>query len=166
VITAGDDGQEGCIDRADEPVAVVDTARPEAGEVLTQGLGLADPGEGCAQGIRDQGVNVLTQATAAFALRHKAVLDTQTQAIRAERGRLFTALTAIPGVHPYPSDANFILLRLPAGRADAVFAGLKRRGVLVKNLDAAHPMLHDCLRVTVGLPEENQAFLAALTAEC
>ena len=111
-------------------------------------------------------INVLTQATAAFALRHKAVLDTQTQAIRAERGHLFTALTAIPGVHPYPSDANFILLRLPAGRADAVFAGLKRRGVLVKNLHAAHPMLRDCLRVTVGLPEENQAFLAALRAEC
>ena len=111
-------------------------------------------------------INVLTQATAAFALRHKAVLDAQTQAIRAERGRLFTALATIPGVHPYPSDANFILLRLPAGRADAVFAGLKARGVLVKNLDGAHPMLHDCLRVTVGLPEENQAFLAALRAEC
>ena len=111
-------------------------------------------------------INVLTQASAAFALRHKAVLDAQTQAIRTERARLFAALTAIPGVHPYPSDANFILLRLPAGRADAVFAGLKERGVLVKNLNSAHPMLRDCLRVTVGLPHENQAFLAALTAVC
>ena len=111
-------------------------------------------------------INVLTQASAAFALRHRAVLEAQTQAIRAERGRLLKALAAITGAHPYPSDANFILIRLAAGRADAVFAGLKRRGVLVKNLSAAHPLLHDCLRVTVGLPQENDAFLAALAAEC
>ncbi|WP_295387598.1 histidinol-phosphate transaminase [uncultured Thiodictyon sp.] len=110
-------------------------------------------------------INVLTQVTAAFALRHRAVLDAQTQAIRVERGRLFAALAAIPGVHAYPSDANFILLRLPAGRADAVFAGIKQRGVLVKNLNAAHPLLRDCLRVTVGMPQENDAFLAALVAE-
>ncbi|HYN76886.1 MAG TPA: histidinol-phosphate transaminase [Lamprocystis sp. (in: g-proteobacteria)] len=111
-------------------------------------------------------INVLTQASAAFALRHRAVLDAQTQLIRAERGRLLNGLLAIPAVHPYPSDANFILVRLAAGRADAVFAGLKQRGVLVKNLNAAHPLLHDCLRVTVGLPQENDIFLAALAAEC
>ncbi len=111
-------------------------------------------------------INCLTQATAAFALRHRAVLDGQTQSIRAERERLFAALTTIPGIKPYPSQANFILLRLPEGRADEVFAGLKRRGVLIKNLNGAHPQLKECLRVTVGLPEENQAFLAALAAEC
>lgn len=111
-------------------------------------------------------INVLTQASAAFALRHRAVLDAQTQSIRTERGRLFTALSGLPGVHPYPSDANFVLVRLPAGRADVVFAGLKQRGILVKNLNAAHPLLRDCLRVTVGLPGENDAFLAALAAEC
>jgi len=109
-------------------------------------------------------INVLTQASAAFALRHKAVLDGQTRAIRAERVRLFDALTAIPGVSPFPSDANFILLRLPAGTADTGFAALKERGVLVKNLNGSHPLLADCLRVTVGTPEENRAFLTALTA--
>jgi histidinol-phosphate aminotransferase len=111
-------------------------------------------------------INVLTQASAAFVLRHRAVLDAQTQSIRTERGRLFAALTGLPGVHPYPSDANFILVRLPAGRADVVFTGLKQRGILVKNLNATHPLLHDCLRVTVGLPAENDAFLATLAAEC
>ena len=109
-------------------------------------------------------INCLTQATAAFALRHKAVLDEQTRAIRAERDRLFDALAKIPGIHPYPSEANFILLRLPAGSADACFAGLKARGVLVKNLNGAHPLLADCLRVTVGTPEENGIFLSALAA--
>jgi histidinol-phosphate aminotransferase len=109
-------------------------------------------------------INVLTQASAAFALRHKAVLDGQTQLIRTERARLFEALAAIPGIRPYPSEANFILLRLPKARADATFAGLKARGVLVKNLNGAHPLLADCLRITVGTPEENDAFLAALAA--
>jgi histidinol-phosphate aminotransferase len=110
-------------------------------------------------------INVLTQASAAFALRHRDVLDAQTHLIRAERGRLFSALAALPTVHPYPSDANFILIRLAAGCADRVFSGLKRRGVLVKNLNGTHPLLHDCLRVTVGSAQENQSFLTALAAE-
>jgi histidinol-phosphate aminotransferase len=109
-------------------------------------------------------INCLTQASAAFALHHKAVLDEQAQAIRAERARLFDALAAIPGIRPYPSQANFILIRLPAGRADACFARLKTRGVLVKNLNGAHPLLADCLRATVGTPEENGAFLSALAS--
>jgi len=109
-------------------------------------------------------INVLTQASAAFALRHRSVFDAQTRRIREERGRLFAALAAIDGVHPYPSEANFILLRLTAGRAGEIFASLKEGGVLVKNLDGAHPLLADCLRVTVGRPEENGAFLGALQA--
>ena len=110
-------------------------------------------------------INVLTQRAAELALRHKALLDAQTEAIRAERGRLHAALAAIDGVTPFPSDANFILLRVPAGRAKAIFEGLRARGILVKNLDGAHPLLADCLRVTVGTPGENAAFVAALR-EC
>ncbi len=109
-------------------------------------------------------INCLTQASAAFALRHRAALDEQTRAIRAERARLFDALAKIPGLHPYPSEANFILLRLPEGSADTCFAELKARGVLVKNLSGAHPLLTDCLRVTAGTPEENGIFLSALAA--
>jgi histidinol-phosphate aminotransferase len=109
-------------------------------------------------------VNVLTQASAAFALRRKAVLDEQTARIRAERARLFGRLADMAGVEPYPSEANFILLRLGAGRAPAVFETLRASGVLVKNLDGAHPLLADCLRVTVGKSEENDAFLTALNA--
>jgi histidinol-phosphate aminotransferase len=109
-------------------------------------------------------INCLTQTSAAFALKHRAVLDAQTRAIRSERARLYEALCAIDGVRPYPSEANFILMRLPAGSADGVFAGLKARGVLVKNLNGAHPSLAECLRVTVGTPDENRAFLGALAA--
>jgi len=109
-------------------------------------------------------INVLTQHAAELALRHKAVLDAQTEAIRVERVRLQEALAGIEGVRPFPSEANFILLRVPAGRAGPVFDGLKARGILVKKLDGAHPLLADCVRVTVGTPDENAAFVTALRA--
>ncbi|MBK1632434.1 histidinol-phosphate transaminase [Thiohalocapsa halophila] len=109
-------------------------------------------------------VNTLTQASAAFALRHHAAWDAQTATIRAERATLFDALAAIDGITPYPSDANFILARTEPGRAGAVFQGLLDRGVLVKKLDGAHPLLADCLRITVGTPQENAALLNALEA--
>jgi len=107
-------------------------------------------------------INVLTQASARFALEHQATLDEQTGWIRRDRVQLLTALTGIPGVQPYPSDANFILFKTPAGQADAVFESLKAQGVLIKNLNPAGGRLQDCLRVTVGTPDENAAFLAAL----
>lgn len=109
-------------------------------------------------------INVLTQASAAFALRHRAMLEEQAGRIRAERERLTAALRGCRGLTVYPSRANFILFRAPAGRGSAIFAGLRERGVLIKNLDGADAALRDCLRVTVGTPEENQAFMAALTA--
>jgi histidinol-phosphate aminotransferase len=105
-------------------------------------------------------VNVLTQLIADKVLQHHGLLAEQAAAIRAERDRLYRNLEAIPGVDPYPSEANFILFRVPA--ADAVFEGLKSRRVLIKILHGSHPALAQCLRVTVGTPEENGAFLDAL----
>jgi histidinol-phosphate aminotransferase len=109
-------------------------------------------------------INVLTQASAEFALRHADVLDEQAARLRAARSELFAVLAAIDGIEPYPSAANFILFRVPTGQADSVFASLKARNVLIKNMDPAGGMLADCLRVTVSTPEENAAFLAALEA--
>jgi len=106
-------------------------------------------------------INVLTQVSAGFALRHKAVFDEQTRRIRAERERLTQALGQLPGVRVFPSQANFILMRTPVGRAGDWFEGLKSRGVLIKNMHGAHPLLADCLRLTVGTPQENDAMLAA-----
>ena len=108
-------------------------------------------------------INVLTQASAAFALKHKPLLDDQARMIRAERQRLQTALATLNGVHAYPSEANFILMRVAEDRADILFEGLKAQGILIKNLNGAHAMLNECLRVTVGRAEENAAFLSALT---
>jgi histidinol-phosphate aminotransferase len=107
-------------------------------------------------------INVLTQATAEFALAHKDIFDQQTAEIRQERTELFKVLGRIDALEVFPSSANFILFRTPRGRADQIFAGLKEQGVLIKNLNPAGGPLQDCLRVTVGKPEENAAFLAAL----
>ena len=109
-------------------------------------------------------INVLTQVSAEFALRHQAVFDRQTQAIKKARAKLYEELKSIAGVTAYPSEANFILLRLPAGCAATVHKGLSDRGLLVKNLHGAHPALDECLRVTVGTEDENRAFLHALRA--
>ncbi|MGD8310292.1 MAG: histidinol-phosphate transaminase [Chromatiales bacterium] len=128
---------------------------------------LAGPAEWLAQIDKTRlpyNVNVLTQAGAALALRHREVLERQAGAIRAERGRLFSALAGMDGIRAYPSEANFILFRVPGGRATEVFEGVKAGGVLIKKMDGAHPLLADCLRVTVGTPGENAAFLEALGA--
>jgi histidinol-phosphate aminotransferase len=109
-------------------------------------------------------INVLTQASADFALGHKAMFDEQTRLIRAERERLAAAIAQLDRVEVFPSQANFLLLRTPAGKATAWFQGLRERGVLIKNLDGAHPLLTDCLRPTVGTPQENDALLKALEA--
>jgi histidinol-phosphate aminotransferase len=107
-------------------------------------------------------INVLTQASADFALSHKAVFDEQTRLIRAERERLAADIALLNGVKVFPSQANFLLLRTPRGQATPWFNGLRQRGVLIKNLDGAHPLLTDCLRPTVGTPLENDALLAAM----
>ena len=105
-------------------------------------------------------VNLLTTETALFALEHQAEFAAQASAICAERERLLLALAALPSVTVYPSEANMILLRV--GDSAAAFAALKARGILVKNVAPMHPLLANCLRLTVGTPAENDKLLAAL----
>lgn len=109
-------------------------------------------------------INVLTEAAATFVLEHAAVLDEQAAEIRAERERLTAALSTIPGLQTFPSAANFLLVRVNReglGSA-AVFERLLSRKVLVKNVGKMHPLLENCLRVTVSTPTENALFLEAL----
>lgn len=107
-------------------------------------------------------INILTQISTRFALQHHAVLEQQTRQIKADRDALFDELLGIEGLTIYPSRANFILFRVAQGNADQVFKSLKEKGILIKNLNKAGGMLTDCLRVTVGKPDENAAFLTAL----
>lgn len=108
-------------------------------------------------------IGVLPQLAAVHALEHAEVLRTQARAICADRERLHAALAALPDVEVWPSRANFLLFRTSRPAAQ-VHRALRERGVLVKCLDGSHPLLAGCLRVTVGAPRENDAFLAALAA--
>ena len=105
-------------------------------------------------------VSVLNCECALFALEHEAVFAAQALAIREQRAMLFEALADLPGVRAYPSDANMILLRVPD--AQRSFNGLKQRKVLVKNVSSLHPLLANCLRLTVGTADENRLLLSAL----
>ena len=107
-------------------------------------------------------VGVLPLAAADFLLDHFEVLQRQAAVIRSERARLLRALRAQPGVTAFDSAANFILLRVP--QPQSLFAALRGRGILVKDVSGSHPLLAGCLRVTVGAPQENDAFLQALGA--
>jgi len=107
-------------------------------------------------------INILTQVSTDFALHNSALFDQQTADIRAQRAILFERLNELDGITAYPSAANFILFRTQKNRADSIFTALKNEGVLIKNLHPQGGLLADCLRVTIGKPEENIAFLAAL----
>ena len=103
-------------------------------------------------------INVLTEATAVFLLERLEVLEGQAARIVSERTTLGGRLAALQGVTVFPSQANFLLIRV--ADADRAFESLKRQGVLVKNLNS--PTLKNCLRVTVGTPDENRILLTAL----
>ena len=107
-------------------------------------------------------ISVLNAEAGLFALEHADEYAAQAALIRSERARLQAALADMPGVQPFPSQANMILARVPD--AAATFAGMKARGVLIKNVSALHPLLANCLRITVGTPDENTLTLAALRA--
>jgi histidinol-phosphate aminotransferase len=105
-------------------------------------------------------VSVLNAECARFALEHADEYARQAALIKAERERLQAALAGIAGLRAYPSEANMILVRVPDSAR--TFAGMKQRGVLVKHVAALHPLLVNCLRLTVGTPAENDAMIRAL----
>jgi histidinol-phosphate aminotransferase len=107
-------------------------------------------------------ISALNAEATLFALAHADEYARQAALLRGERERLQGALRKMPGVEPFPSEANMILVRV--GDGAAVFDGMKRRGVLVKNVAGLHPLLANCLRLTVGTPEENALMTDALRA--
>lgn len=107
-------------------------------------------------------VSVLNAETALFALEHADEFARQAGVLREERSRLIEAVSRLPGVRAYPSEANMVLVRVPD--AAALFQALKARRVLVKNVSGLHPLLANCLRLTVGTPDENTLMIEALEA--
>ncbi|MDE2095479.1 MAG: histidinol-phosphate transaminase [Burkholderiales bacterium] len=107
-------------------------------------------------------ISVLNCEAALFALEHADEYARQAGVIRSERDKLQAQLRELPRVRPYPSEANMILVRVPDSKR--TFEGMKARGVLVKHVAGLHPLLANCLRITVGTPEENVLMFEALKA--
>lgn len=107
-------------------------------------------------------ISALNAEATLFALEHAEVFAAQAEMLRAERAKLLAGLRALPGVRPFPSEANMVLARVPD--AKRAFEGMRARGVLVKNIEGLHPLLKNCLRLTVGTPEENLLMVEALKA--
>ncbi|CAD6557654.1 Histidinol-phosphate aminotransferase 2 [Paraburkholderia hiiakae] len=105
-------------------------------------------------------VNVLTQAAADLLLDHVDVLDAQAAQLRAERTTLAAEVAKLPGAQVFESAGNFLLVRVPD--AAAVFDTLLSARILIKNVGKMHPLLANCVRLTVGTPDENAQLLAAL----
>lgn len=105
-------------------------------------------------------INTLSQTAAVTALRHREVVERQISLLISEREKLYNALSRMQGVVAYPSETNFILIRT-ATDATRIHGRLKQSGILIKDLNRPGP-LRNCLRVTVGTPEENREFLRTL----
>lgn len=104
-------------------------------------------------------VNAVSQAIARVVYRNRAKFEPGINAIIDERARVIEGLKRIPGVTPYPSDANYVLFRLES--AAPIWKMLYEHGILVRDFSQS-PHLEGCLRVSIGSPEENDAFLHAL----
>ena len=110
-------------------------------------------------------ISVLNAECALFALENSDSFRAQAGMITAQRAMLLEALAKVPHLKAYPSDANMITVRtLGDGGSDAAFAHLKAQGILVKNISKMHPLLRNCLRLTVGTPDENTVWPGAFGA--
>ncbi len=105
-------------------------------------------------------LSIEKQLAGVLALEHEDEMRERVARLVAERGRVAAALRRVPGVTPFPSGANFVLFRI-RGDGRAAWKAMVERGVLVRDF-SAWPRVEDCLRVTIGTTEENDAFLAAL----
>ena len=105
-------------------------------------------------------INTLTQISANFFLNHFNIFEKQAKDICRERNRVTASLMSLDGVEVFPSQANFLLLRVKD--ADSIFEQLKQRKILIKNMNPQAGLLKECLRITIGSKEENSALLEAL----
>lgn len=102
-------------------------------------------------------INSFSQAIAAEVLKNKRQLALNIKAITDERDRLLSEMQKVEGIRAFPSEANFILLKVP--EADKVYGRLLNEGVLVKNMNG---VVDNCLRVTIGTRQENDTFIKML----
>ncbi len=107
-------------------------------------------------------VNRFTLAAAGIALANLATMTSRVTEIVERRDRTATVLAEIPGVHVFPSQANFLLLRFETVSAQHVFQRLLQDfDILVRDVSGA-PELTNCLRITIGTEDDMRATCQAI----
>jgi histidinol-phosphate aminotransferase len=117
--------------------------------------------QACETVILPYHLDAAKQMAGRLALQYVDQMEARVAMIKEERGRIAAAMVDLP-VETWPSEANFILFRPTTTDAVEVWTRLLGASVLVRDC-SGWPGLAGCLRVTVGLPEENDRFLAALS---
>lgn len=107
-------------------------------------------------------IGVLNQASAVFALENWDQFTDATQQVVSERRRVCAALRRMDGLEVYDSETNFIMVRVVEESADAVYDRLKDQGILIRRLSGWHPLTENCLRISIGTPDENSEVLMKL----
>ena len=104
--------------------------------------------------------NATAQAAVLASLADIEYLRANVARIVKEREQLFSKLKELDWLKPYPSQGNFILCSLLEGKAEEVWQQLRKRGIFVRYFGTA--LLKDCLRISVGRPEDTDALIKAL----
>jgi histidinol-phosphate aminotransferase len=135
---------------------------------LRFGLALAHPdvASEIAKGKLPYNVNLVTLAAARTALRHADLLQERTREVIATRDRFLQRLRRVPGLIVYPSSANFVLIRSHALPAKELFLRLyENYGILIRDVSGSAE-LTECLRISIGTPEDMDAVIEALEQIC
>jgi histidinol-phosphate aminotransferase len=106
-------------------------------------------------------LSVISLALASLAIDHKAEMRRWVRKIVEEKKRMFTELRKMAGVEVYPSEGNFLLIRLQNHDPNTIHEELMRRGFVLRNL-SSNPQLHSCLRITVSTRRHNEKLLRLL----
>lgn len=106
-------------------------------------------------------VDAISQTIGLSVFESRQLFQARIETTIEERKKLYEALCKIPGLKVYPSEANYILFRVD--QAESIWRALFEKGILIRDFSRS-PGLTDCLRVTVGSAQENEAFLKALIA--
>jgi histidinol-phosphate aminotransferase len=105
-------------------------------------------------------VNVAAAVAGLASLRHVEQIYEVVEKLKLERQRLYNALRQVPYLHPYPSQSNFILCDVLGRGGKSVKQALERKGILVRHY--SKPRLENCIRISVGRPEQTDRLIAAL----
>lgn len=129
---------------------------------LRMGYAAASPGiiGELAKILPPYNMNQLSLAAAKFSLKHHPIIQQNIDTLKNERSRVMNELLKLNRLQVFPSEANFITVRVPD--ADGLFETLKQNRILIKKLHGSHPLLDQCVRITIGSAAQNDAVLAVI----